>query len=239
MVSRCALVLLLCLSTALAATLIPPASAEELPSAPEAATAEDPNVNIVLEAAAAVAAQADVPAVGNQAGAAASATQDDEEDSEWGLSSIRGSFQAVNGYFDSLLELMGGRDGVCQYRCRYGKAPQARPGYQMPEPNGCTSSLLGFQLDMGIPAMTKCCNQLDVCYDTCGSNKYRCDTKFRWCLHSICGDLKKSLGFMSKVEACEAFADTMYNTVWTLGCRPFMNSQRAACICEGEEKDEL
>ncbi|XP_053476471.1 group XIIB secretory phospholipase A2-like protein isoform X2 [Ictalurus furcatus] len=239
MVSRCALVLLLCLSTALAATLIPPASAEELPSAPEAATAEEPNVNIVLEAAAAVAAQADVPAEGNQAGAAASATQDDEEDSEWGLSSIRGSFQAVNGYFDSLLELMGGRDGVCQYRCRYGKAPQARPGYQMPEPNGCTSSLLGFQLDMGIPAMTKCCNQLDICYDTCGSNKYRCDTKFRWCLHSICGDLKKSLGFMSKVEACEAFADTMYNTVWTLGCRPFMNSQRAACICEGEEKDEL
>lgn len=55
-------------------------------------------------------------------------------------------------------------------------------------------------MDMGIPAMTKCCNQLDVCYDTCGSNKYRCDSKFRWCLHSICSDLKKSLGFVSKVE---------------------------------------
>lgn len=41
------------------------------------------------------------------------------------------------------------------------------------------------------------------------------------------------------LSACEAFADTMYNTIWTLGCRPFMNSQRAACICEGEEKDEL
>ena len=52
----------------------------------------------------------------------------------------------------------------------------------------------------GIPAMTKCCNQLDQCYDTCGSNKYRCDSKFRWCLHSICSDLKKSLGFVSKVE---------------------------------------
>lgn len=51
-----------------------------------------------------------------------------------------------------------------------------------------------------IPAMTKCCNQLDTCYDTCGSNKYRCDSKFRWCLHSICSDLKKSLGFVSKVE---------------------------------------
>lgn len=56
------------------------------------------------------------------------------------------------------------------------------------------------QADMGIPAMTKCCNQLDMCYDTCGSNKYRCDSKFRWCLHSICSDLKKSLGFVSKVE---------------------------------------
>ncbi|XP_060727813.1 group XIIB secretory phospholipase A2-like protein isoform X2 [Tachysurus vachellii] len=225
MVSHCALVLLLCLSTGLAATLIPSASAEELPSAPEAAAAEELNVNTVPEA--------------ETAQAAASSTQDADDESEWGLGSIRGSFQAVNGYFDSLLELMGGRDGVCQYRCRFGKAPQARPGFQMPEPNGCTSSLLGFQLDMGIPAMTKCCNQLDMCYDTCGSNKYRCDTKFRWCLHSICGDLKKSLGFVSKVEACEAFADTMYNTVWTLGCRPFMNSQRAACICEGEEKDEL
>lgn len=56
------------------------------------------------------------------------------------------------------------------------------------------------QIEMGIPAMTKCCNQLDMCYDTCGSNKYRCDSKFRWCLHSFCSDLKKSLGFVSKVE---------------------------------------
>lgn len=116
MFSHRALVLLLCLSTGLAATLIPFASAEELPSA-----VEESNLNKVLEAAGADAAQADAPAEGNQAGAAASTTQDAEEDSEWGLSSIRGSFQAVNGYFDSLLELMGGRDGVCQYRCRYGK----------------------------------------------------------------------------------------------------------------------
>ncbi|XP_069913962.1 group XIIB secretory phospholipase A2-like protein isoform X3 [Oryctolagus cuniculus] len=95
-------------------------------------------------------------------------------------------------------------------------------------------------MDLGIPAMTKCCNQLDVCYDTCGANKYRCDAKFRWCLHSICSDLKRSLGFVSKVEAaCDSLADTVFNTVWTLGCRPFMNSQRAACICAEEEKEEL
>ncbi|XP_055470339.1 group XIIB secretory phospholipase A2-like protein [Psammomys obesus] len=94
-------------------------------------------------------------------------------------------------------------------------------------------------MDLGIPAMTKCCNQLDVCYDTCGANKYRCDAKFRWCLHSICSDLKRSLGFVSNVEACDSLADTVFNTVWTLGCRPFMNSQRAACICAEEEREEL
>ncbi|XP_064780503.1 group XIIB secretory phospholipase A2-like protein [Oncorhynchus masou masou] len=162
-----------------------------------------------------------------------------EEDSGWGLASVRESLQAANGYFDSLVELMGGRNGVCQYKCKYGKTPVHRYGYVTPEPNGCSSNLLGFQFDIGIPAMTQCCNQLDSCYDTCGSNKYRCDSKYRWCLHAICSDLKKSLGFVSKVKACETVADALYNTVWTLGCRSFMNSQREACYCEGEERDEL
>uniref|UniRef100_A0A672ZKP0 Phospholipase A2, group XIIB n=1 Tax=Sphaeramia orbicularis TaxID=375764 RepID=A0A672ZKP0_9TELE len=158
-----------------------------------------------------------------------------EDDSSWSLNSIRNSFQSMHGYFDSLVELVGGRNGVCEYRCRYGVPPQPRPGYQLPEPNGCSSSLL----DLGIPAMTQCCNHLDICYDTCGTSKYDCDAKFRSCLHDICSDLKKSLGFGSKVQACESMADALYNTVWTLGCRPYMNSQRAACFCQDEEKDEL
>lgn len=44
-----------------------------------------------------------------------------QEDNSWSLNSIRSSFQTVHGYFDSLVELVGGQDGVCQYRCRYGK----------------------------------------------------------------------------------------------------------------------
>ncbi|KAM8858820.1 group XIIB secretory phospholipase A2-like protein isoform 2-T2 [Spinachia spinachia] len=162
-----------------------------------------------------------------------------EDDNSWSLNSIRNSFQSMHGYFESLVELTGGHDGVCQYRCRYGETPQNRPGYQLQEPNGCSSSLVGFQLDLGIPAMTNCCNQLDVCYDTCGTSKNHCDSEFRLCLHDICGDLKKSLGFVSKVQACESMADVLHSTVGTLGCRPYMNSQRAACVCEGEERDEL
>lgn len=47
-----------------------------------------------------------------------------EGDEEWGMNSLRGGFESVGGYFDSVLEFMGGRDGVCQHRCRYGKSVQ-------------------------------------------------------------------------------------------------------------------
>ncbi|KAK1905555.1 Group XIIB secretory phospholipase A2-like protein [Dissostichus eleginoides] len=167
------------------------------------------------------------------------AEEEKEEDNSWGFYSIRNSFQSMHGYYNTLVELVGGRDGVCQYRCKYGEIPKPRPGYQLPEPNGCSSSLVGFQLDLGIPAMTNCCDMLDMCYDTCGASKNDCDSEFRLCVHSICSDLKKSLGFVSKVKACESMADALHSTVGTLGCRPYMNSQRAACVCEGEERDEL
>lgn len=42
----------------------------------------------------------------------------EEEDTSWSLNSIRNRFQTVHGYFDSLVELVGGRNGVCEYRCR-------------------------------------------------------------------------------------------------------------------------
>nr|XP_019953243.1 PREDICTED: uncharacterized protein LOC109636125 isoform X1 [Paralichthys olivaceus] len=166
-----------------------------------------------------------------------------EDKSSWGLHSIRNSFQTMHGYFDSLVELVGGQDGVCQYRCRYGETPRPRAGYQLPEPNGCSSSLVGFQvneaLDLGVPVMTKCCDQLDMCYDTCGTSKNDCDAVFRSCLLDICSDLRKSLGFVSQVQACDSMADVLHKTVGTLGCRPYMNSQRAACVCGDEERDEL
>lgn len=49
-------------------------------------------------------------------------TQAGDESEDWGLNSLRGGFEAVSGYFDSMLEFMGGKDGVCQYRCRHGKS---------------------------------------------------------------------------------------------------------------------
>lgn len=53
--------------------------------------------------------------------------------------------------------------------------------------------------------MTNCCNQLDTCYETCGTNKEECDAEFRTCLHGICSDIDKSLGFESKLQGGLAF----------------------------------
>lgn len=45
-----------------------------------------------------------------------------QEESSWSINSIRNSFQSARGYFNSLVELVGGPNGVCQYRCRYGES---------------------------------------------------------------------------------------------------------------------
>lgn len=50
-----------------------------------------------------------------------------QDESGWSLNSIRKRFQTVHGYFDSLVELAGGQNGVCQYRCRYGESHSLEP----------------------------------------------------------------------------------------------------------------
>ncbi len=106
--------LLLCISTGLAATLIQASAAGDSPAdnsiLPEAQAGETPDDILMADA-----------HVEGKPAKSQSPTQESEDDSDWGLGSIRGGFQAVNGYFDSILELIGGRDGVCQYRCKYGK----------------------------------------------------------------------------------------------------------------------
>ena len=67
-------------------------------------------------------------------GLAQSDTSPDAEESysDWGLRQVRGSFESVNNYFDSFLELLGGKNGVCQYRCRYGEYTVSLPVKAVP-----------------------------------------------------------------------------------------------------------
>ncbi|XP_014065066.2 group XIIA secretory phospholipase A2-like isoform X2 [Salmo salar] len=89
---------------------------------------------------------------------------------------------------------------MCHYECIDGYKLEAQPGYKPSPPNGCGSPLLGFQFDIGIPSLTKCCNQHDRCYDTCNRDKHDCDNEFQECLETICRRLQKMLGLAQSVQ---------------------------------------
>lgn len=57
-----------------------------------------------------------------------------------------------------------------------------------------------FQLNIGIPSLTKCCNQHDRCYETCGKSKNDCDEEFQYCLSKICRDVQKTLGLAQHIQ---------------------------------------
>lgn len=60
--------------------------------------------------------------------------------------------------------------------------------------------MLFFQFDIGIPSMTRCCNQHDRCYDTCGREKHECDEQFQECLETICRNVQRTLGLSQTVQ---------------------------------------
>nr|CAD7593942.1 unnamed protein product [Timema genevievae] len=47
------------------------------------------------------------------------------------------------------------------------------------------------QLPMG--EMTKCCDEHDICYDTCNQAKEHCDYEFKNCLYKICDKYEKTM----------------------------------------------
>ncbi|XP_012583188.1 PREDICTED: group XIIA secretory phospholipase A2 [Condylura cristata] len=120
-----------------------------------------------------------------------------------------------------------------------GSKPFARSGYKPSPPNGCGSPLFGVHLNIGIPSLTKCCNQHDRCYETCGKSKSDCDEGFQYCLAKICRDVQKTLGLAQHVQACETTVELLFDSVIHLGCKPYLDSQRAACRCRYEEKTDL
>ncbi|XP_074849556.1 caspase-6-like isoform X4 [Carettochelys insculpta] len=116
------------------------------------------------------------------------------------LKTIRNGVHKIDMYLNAALDLLGGEDGLCLYKCSDGLKPLPRYGYKLSPPNGCGSPLFGVNFDIGIPSMTKCCNQHDRCYDTCGSKKNDCDEQFQYCLSKICREVQKTLGISETVQ---------------------------------------
>ncbi|XP_061778978.1 group XIIA secretory phospholipase A2 isoform X2 [Nerophis lumbriciformis] len=150
------------------------------------------------------------------------------------LKTIRNGIHKIDTYLNAALDLFGGDDGLCHYRCSDGYKAAPRPGYKPPPPNGCGTPLFGFQFDVGIPSMTKCCNQHDRCYDTCGRDKHDCDEQFQECLETICRNVQRTLGLAQSVQACESAVTLLFDAVMHLGCKPYLDSQRDSCMCQYE-----
>ncbi|KAM6221663.1 group XIIA secretory phospholipase A2 [Rhynchocyon petersi] len=167
--------------------------------------------------------------------------QEESQSTDWRatLKTIRNGVHKIDTYLNAALDLLGGEDGLCQYKCNDGSKPRPRYGYKPSPPNGCGSPLFGVHLNIGIPSLTKCCNQHDRCYETCGKSKNDCDEEFQYCLSKICRDVQKTLGLTQHVQACETTVELLFDSVIHLGCKPYLDSQRAACWCRYEEKTDL
>ncbi|XP_045326499.1 group XIIA secretory phospholipase A2 isoform X1 [Leopardus geoffroyi] len=131
--------------------------------------------------------------------------QEQAQTTDWRatLKTIRNGVHKIDTYLNAALDLLGGEDGLCQYKCNDGSKPFPRYGYKPSPPNGCGSPLFGVHLNIGIPSLTKCCNQHDRCYETCGKSKNDCDEEFQYCLSKICRNVQKTLGLAQHVQGVE------------------------------------
>lgn len=68
-----------------------------------------------------------------------------------------------------------------------------RNKFYIPSADGCGS--LGMKINTEyLPAteMASCCNEHDICYDTCNKDKELCDLDFKRCLYNYCDTYEKT-----------------------------------------------
>lgn len=63
--------------------------------------------------------------------------------------------------------------------------------------------------------------------------------EFQYCLSKISREVQKTLGLAQHVQAGETTVELLFDRVTHLGCKPYLDSQRAAGRCRCEEKTDL
>nr|XP_045608740.1 group XIIB secretory phospholipase A2-like protein [Procambarus clarkii] len=141
-----------------------------------------------------------------------------------GLKTVAQTIKFVEDFIDSTVE------EECYYKCKGKKIPVHNPNHR-PEANGCGSLGVFFEKDdLSRPEMVDCCNDHDICYDTCGSNKENCDRTFRRCLYSTCEVSKDKMDILM-FKKCQGGAKLLYTATMALGCTSYKDAQRSACVC--------
>ncbi|CAG7816500.1 unnamed protein product [Allacma fusca] len=133
-------------------------------------------------------------------------------------------------------------DEDCYFECPKGEPPKSRMGF-VPTSNGCGSYGLEDYLTSDMLPLSNfvhCCNDHDICYETCGLDKDECDLKFKKCLYKKCKANKDTMGKL-QYKGCQAGAKILYTGTTALGCKPYINAQRSACVCprDDDSHDEL
>jgi secretory phospholipase A2 len=133
-------------------------------------------------------------------------------------------------------------DEECIFECPDGGKFQPNPDHK-PSSNGCGSLGLEDFLTadvLPLEEFVECCDDHDICYGTCGSDKDTCDLHFKKCLYKKCRAEKDSVSKF-KHKGCQAGAKVLHAATTTLGCKSFINAQKENCLCpsqKGESKSK-
>ncbi|KAK0079505.1 hypothetical protein PV325_001169 [Microctonus aethiopoides] len=123
----------------------------------------------------------------------------------------------------------------CIYKCSSGLIPKPDKNH-LPQSDGCGSLGLEINSDyLPLSEMTKCCDQHDICYDTCNNVKEKCDLDFKRCLYKYCEGYQSS-GAGTIVNTCKAAAKMLFMGTMTLGCKSYRDAQGKACWCGDKTK---
>jgi len=130
----------------------------------------------------------------------------------------------------------------CDFECPRGQRVVAN-GRHKPSSNGCGALNVFFDETDASPVrldakFTGCCDQHDLCYDTCGSDKDACDLAFRKCMYAVCKE-KPGVELIHR-KPCKVNARAAFLLVVAVGCQMYKDAQREACECVADSrKNEL
>jgi secretory phospholipase A2 len=91
--------------------------------------------------------------------------------------------------------------------------------------NGCGPAILNidaFLRDIGEEILIVCCNEHDLCYDTCGKKQFRCDTTFLQCMIEACQKLTP----LSNISRCQTDARMLFWFVFFGGRSAYQQAQQ-------------
>jgi len=91
--------------------------------------------------------------------------------------------------------------------------------------NGCGPEILNidqFLREIGEDILIVCCNEHDLCYDTCGKKQFTCDTMYLHCMIQACQQLSP----LSNINRCQNDARILFWIVFFGGRSAYQQAQQ-------------